>query len=82
MQSSGLNAVAPTGGQPKYRHSSTLSPRSPARFNRLYSNHSVTFSSLRLTQTNDLRPPEIGATFLFCNILTVETSLWALRSTR
>ena len=33
-----------------------------------------TFSPDRATPTNDLRPAETGAVFVFCNISTVETS--------
>jgi hypothetical protein len=79
-RTSGLD-LRRTAGSPKHRHSSTLSRRSPARscgsHSRLHSIYSVTFSPLRLKQTNDLKPPEIGAVFLFCNISTVEASLWA-----
>jgi hypothetical protein len=36
--------------------------------------YSVTFSLRRLQKTNDLKPPGLAATFLFCNILPPETS--------
>jgi hypothetical protein len=79
-RTSGLD-LRRTAGSPKHRHSSTLSRRSPARFcgshSRLHSTYSVTFSPLYLTPTKDLEPPQTGAVFLFCNISTVETSLWA-----
>jgi hypothetical protein len=61
------------GGQPQRRIDRT----SCANRSRLHSIYSVTFSPLYLAQTNDLKPPETGAAFLFCNISTVETSLWA-----
>jgi hypothetical protein len=65
---------------PKHRHSFTLSRRVPARscanHRRLHSVYSVIFSPHHLTKTNDLKLPEIKAAFLFCNISTVETSLW------
>jgi hypothetical protein len=39
-----------------------------------YSNHSVTSFLSSLTETNDLRPPEIRADFLFCNIFPARIS--------
>jgi hypothetical protein len=41
---------------------------------RLHSAYSVTFSQPLLTETNYLKPPEIRAAFLFCNILAARSS--------
>jgi hypothetical protein len=76
-----FDALAPgRRAVPIHRHSFTLSRRVPARscanHRRLHSVYSVTFSPHHLTKTNDLKLPEIKAAFLFCNISTVETSLW------
>jgi hypothetical protein len=75
-----FDALAPGRAVPIHRHSFTLARRVPARscanHRRLHSVYSVIFSPHHLTKTNDLKLPEIKAAFLFCNISTVETSLW------
>jgi len=42
----------------------------------LYSSHSVTVSRIAPTRTKDLKPPEMGAAFSFCNIWAAWTSPW------